>query len=369
MKPKILFIMHMPPPVHGAAMMGKYIHDSKLINDTFDCLYINPSASKEVANVGKINLKKFLFLFSNIYKIIKTVLRKKPDLCYFTSTVGGVGIFRDMIIVGVLKLLRQKIVLHLHNKGAKKYNQKQPLSIIAYKIIFSNVKVIQLSEYLYEDIEKFVAKTNIFICPNGIPETLVTEPSVNRNNSVPKLLFLSNLLIDKGVFTLLDACKILKDKGYKFSCDFVGGETIDINAERFYQEVQVRELTNTVAYRGRKYGKEKEAFFNHADIFVFPTFYKGETFGLVNLEAMEHKLPIVSTDEGGIPDVVKNGENGFICIKDNPDSLAKCIEKLLLDKNLRYKMGEDGYKKFKTYYTLPTFEKNIKSILMQCIKN
>ena len=37
MKPKILFIMHMPPPVHGAAMVGQYIHDSKLINRELDC--------------------------------------------------------------------------------------------------------------------------------------------------------------------------------------------------------------------------------------------------------------------------------------------------------------------------------------------
>ena len=361
--------MHMPPPVHGAAMMGKYIHDSKLINDTFDCIYINPSASKDVANVGKINPQKILFIFSNIYHIIKTVLREKPDLCYFTSTIGGAGIFRDMLIVGVLKLLRKKIVLHLHNKGAKKYNQKQPLSTIAYKIIFTNVKVIQLSEYLYEDIEKFASKANVYICPNGIPETLSTEPSVIRNNSVPKLLFLSNLLIDKGVFTLLDACKILRDKGYKFSCDFIGGETSDINSERFNKEVKIRELIGVTEYKGKKYGKEKDSFFRNADIFVFPTFYKGETFGLVNLEAMEYKLPVISTNEGGIPDVVEDGVNGFICKKEDPYSLAECIEKLILDKNLRYRMGENGYKKFKTKYTLSSFEKNIETILMQCINN
>ena len=34
---KVLFIMHMPPPVHGAAMMGKYIHESRVINEAFDC--------------------------------------------------------------------------------------------------------------------------------------------------------------------------------------------------------------------------------------------------------------------------------------------------------------------------------------------
>ena len=40
-KPRILFIMHMPPPVHGAAMMGQYIHDSALVESSFDCRFIN----------------------------------------------------------------------------------------------------------------------------------------------------------------------------------------------------------------------------------------------------------------------------------------------------------------------------------------
>lgn len=369
MKPKILFIMHMPPPVHGAAMMGKYIHDSKLINETFNCSYINPSASLNVKEVGKMNLGKIIFFFKNTFNIIYTAIKEKPNLCYYTPTSDGWGIYRDMIVIGLLKLFKKKIILHLHNKGVKNYNKKHPLSTIAYKTIFSNTKVIQLSEYLYEDIEKFVSKTNVFICPNGIPETLAIEPSVIRTNSVPKLLFLSNLLIDKGVFTLLDACKILKDKGYKFSCDFVGGETSDINAELFNKEVQIRELIGVAEYKGKKYGIEKDYFFKNADIFVFPTFYKGETFGLVNLEAMEYKIPIVSTNEGGIPDIIKDGENGFICTKKDSYSLATCIEKLLLDKNLRYKMGENGYKKFKSYYTLSTFETNIKSILTQCINS
>lgn len=53
--------MHMPPPVHGAAMVGQWIHDSKLINKTFECHYINPSASSNITEVGKISLKKNYF--------------------------------------------------------------------------------------------------------------------------------------------------------------------------------------------------------------------------------------------------------------------------------------------------------------------
>lgn len=118
-----------------------------------------------------------------------------------------------------------------------------------------------------------------------------------------------------------------------------------------------------VTYVGRKVREEKEAFFRQADIFVFPTYY--ETFGLVNLEAMEYKLPVISTNEGGIPDIVKDGENGLICEKQNPVSLADCIAKLLDDEELRVKMGNAGYEKFCREFTLDKFENRMRDILNQ----
>lgn len=369
MKEKVLFIMHMPPPVHGAAMMGKYIHDSKIINDTFECHYINPSASSNIEEVGKLSLGKVLFLLKNTFRIIKAVIKNKPDLCYYTPTSGGWGIYRDMIVIILLKVFGKNVVLHFHNKGVKEYNRLHPVSTIVYRLMLSNVKVIQLSEILYQDIQKFISKDNVFVCANGIPESLESEPFVSHNNSIPKLLFLSNLISEKGVYVLLDACEILVKKGYHFSCDFVGGESSDMDADLFNTEVMRRGLSDIVVYRGRKYGKEKDSFFKNADIFVFPTYYSGECFPLVLLEAMENKLPVISTNEGGIPDIVKNGENGLISIKKDPYSLAECIEELLRDKDLCLRMGENGYQQFKKYYTLPIFEKNICSILKQCINH
>jgi hypothetical protein len=77
MKTKILFIMHMPPPVHGAAVMGQYIHDSRVINDTFNCHYLNPSASKSVDKVGKLQLGKFTFLFTFLCHRFKNYIQKE----------------------------------------------------------------------------------------------------------------------------------------------------------------------------------------------------------------------------------------------------------------------------------------------------
>ena len=362
MIPTVLFILHLPPPVHGAAMVGQYIRDSKLINSTFDCHYINLTTAESLQDIGKVGLKKlwrFLMLLITVFRYVRQV---NPRLVYITPNSCGGAFYKDFVVVQMLKCMQCRVVVHYHNKGVAK-RQNNWFDDKLYKAFFSRLKVILLAESLFSDVKKYVNRNDVFICPNGIPETLEVEAHAERHNAVRRLLFLSNLHEEKGVLVLLDALKILKDRNYSFVCDFVGGESVEINAARFDNEVKLRGLMSQVVYHGKKYGKDKAAFFDQANIFVFPTFYCYEAFPLVNLEAMEYKLPIVTTDEGGIPDVVKNGENGLVAKKKNAVSLADCMEKLLEDKDLREKMGEDGYRKFKTHFTLNVFEARMAEIL------
>ena len=123
----------------------------------------------------------------------------------------------------------------------------------------------------------------------------------------------------------------------------------------------------TLAYfHGKKYNEEKEAFFENADIFIFPTL--NEAFGLVLLEAMEHALPCIATDEGGISDIVDDGETGFIVSKRNSEALADKIEYLLNQPEERMRMGKNGYRKFNDKFTLRKFEKSMVDIMNDCLK-
>lgn len=366
MKSTILYILHLPPPVHGAAMVGKYIHDSELINDTFDCHYINLTTAKDLQDIGKSGIGKLWRFVKLLLKIRKKVKNVKPQLVYVTPNAKGGAFYKDFIVVQMLKACGCRIVCHYHNKGVKTRQDKW-LDNLLYKRFFKGIKVILLANALYDDVQKYVKREDVYICPNGIPETAFEETRCPKN-PIPRLLFLSNLLIEKGVFVLLDALKILKDRGYSFVCDFVGGETAEIDAARFEAEVKRRGLNTIAVFRGRKYGEEKQEAFNNADIFVFPTYYKNETFGLVNLEAMEHGIPIVTTNEGGIPDVVKNGVNGIVCDKKDENALADAIGTLLNSKDVRITMGEEGRRIFKSQFTLEHFEKNLSNILMGGVK-
>lgn len=360
-KPKILFILHMPPPVHGAAMMGKYIHDSKVVNEAFDCRYVNLATAASLEDIGGVSftkLKKIIGLFREVRREVKAF---RPDLVYVTpSAAGGSFLMKDFPLVQMLKRMGCRVVVHYHNKGVAK-NQGSRIYDFAYRRFFRGIKVILLAEALYKDVQKYVRREDVFICPNGIPETVVGEPKAERHNAVPHLLFLSNLLVSKGVYVLLDALKILKDRGYSFVCNFVGGETAEINAEQFRQEVEQRRLNQVAVYQGRKYGAEKEQFWQDADIFVFPSSY--DCFPLVLIEAMQHSLPCISTNEGGIPNIVDDGSTGVIVPQHSPEALADSLAQLMDNEALRTEMGRKGREKYEAEFRLERFEHRITEIL------
>lgn len=364
--PHILFIVPLPPPVHGSALVSLQIRDSRVINDCFRCDYVSISTSRRMDEIGKRSAVKLWRMASAFIKTFWLLLTRRYALCYLAITCHGGGFLKDAPFVLLCKLFRCKIIIHQHNKGLAADVDRWPYRWLL-PLVYKNAKVILLSWLLYSDIERIVPKENVVVCPNGIKGNN-TVPLPKAENTVPHFLFLSNLIESKGVFVLLDALEILARKGLLFYCDFVGGETKEIDNEKFTLEVNRRNLGRRVIYHGRKYGAEKERYFTDADIFVFPTYYGNESFPLVLLEAMQHGLPCITTNEGGIPDVVQDGVNGIICERNNAESLAAAIEKLLLNPELRRQMGQKGFEIFKEKFTLDKFESNLCECLLNASK-
>lgn len=359
---KILFLLHLPPPVHGSSIVGQKIKDSKLINSSFETRYINLLISRTVDESGKTKISKILRFITSWFKLLFVLIKDKPNLCYFALTTTGSGFYKDVILVFLLKLFRVKIVFHLHNKGIKK-NEAKKINSLLYRYVFKNSNVILLSKYLYDDVKKFVSTQQLHICPNGVEDLMKNIKTTFEKKSKPvKILFLSNLIKSKGVFTLIEACKILQQKEYDFICNFVGGEG-DIYADQFQAEVEEKGLTSKVRYLGRMYGSDKDEIYKQSDIFVLPTFYHNECFPLVLLEAMQYELPVISTKEGGIRDIVEENITGFLVEQNNPIELADKLAVLLNNEAMRLEMGKAGHTKYKKEFTLQTFESKLQEIL------
>ena len=361
-KPRILFIAPLPPPVHGSAMVSRYLQESEGLHEQYQATFINLSTSRKMNEIGKRSIWK-LFRFVGTYgKVLWQLFRYRFDMCYLAITCQGIGFLKDAPFVLLCKLFCKKVVVHQHNKGMLRVVHRFPY-IRLLPWVYRNVDVILLSWRLYPDIMEVVPKGKVWICPNGIPE--VEYMKRKPLSELPQLLFLSNLVESKGVYVLLDACKQLKENGHRFVCHLVGGESKEINRERFQEEVAHRQLEDCVFYVGPQYGEDKERYFQEATIFVQPTFE--DCFPLTVLEAMQHGLPVVSTDEGAIPDMVIDGETGFICLRKDVDTLVNSIERLLIDKEICKQMGEKGRLRYKEKYTMEVFEKKFLDILSEIL--
>ena len=362
MKKSVLFVLHLPPPIHGAAMMGKYIHDSNLVNRSFSCHYINLTTASAIQDIGKCSVAKLWHFCKLLLRIVSDIRHYSPELVYVTPNAKGMGFYKDFIVVQLIKRMGCRVIAHYHNTGVA-LRQDCFWDNLLYRKFFKNIKVILLADVLYQDMSRYVSCKDVYICPNGIPEMGLAPKNMAQDRLVPHLLFLSNLLEAKGVFVLLDALKILKDKGFSFSCSYVGGETNDVDKDRFNQELLSRGLKDCVRYNGSKFGEAKLQEYANADIFVFPSL--NEAFPLVLLEAMQFHLPVVASNVGGGIDIVKDGETGFIVPPGNSFALSEKIAVLLKDTQLREKMAKCGYDRFREHFTLAHFEHQIVQILQK----
>lgn len=364
MKKKVLFILHFPPPVHGSAVMGLQVKESKLIAASYDCRHVNLGTSITIDEIGRNYLGKIIRYLTILCNVVVNLLRRRPDLCYLAITSKGPAFYKDAVVVALVKLFRVKLIYHFHNKGVGD-RQDKPLDDGLYRYVFKNTDAILLSKHLYSDVKKYIPSRRVYYCPNGIPDIVGSniKKKSREVNATINVLFLSNLLKAKGVYVLLAACKILQGQQLDFHCTFVGGIG-DVSAQQFLFEVQKLNLENYVDYVGAKFGDEKGLEFERADIFAFPTL--NECFPLVLLEAMQHSLPIIATCEGGIPDIIEDGVSGFLVEKNDSLALANKLAMLIQNKNLREDMGKNGRFRYDKSFTSQHFETKLHEILGQC---
>ena len=378
MKFKLLLVLHFPPPIHGSSVVGGYIKESRLISNSFDCRFINLGTSLSIDDIGRSSIKKLFRFLSIIWQVKKQMLTQKPDLCYLTPTSAGSGFYKDALIIAIVKLFKVKTIFHYHNKGIST-RQGRFIDNLLYKFVFRNTYVILLSRHLYTDIQKYVPEKRVFYCPNGIPdlggsesnhsehselkETIIQREIVQNelsHSNFAEILFLSHLIHSKGVLILIDACEILRERGTDFHCDLAGGDG-ELTRQEVKDIIIKKGLASFILVTGPVHGLEKAELMRCADIFVHPSY--NDCLPLVLLEAMQYSLPVISTFEGAIPEVVEEGITGFLVPQKDAIALAEKLEILIKDPKMRKKMGSAGRARYEKEFTLNKFEKRMVEIL------
>ncbi len=369
MNEKILVYGQRPPPYHGCNIMTDFFLRSlkklgykfKLSSKTF---------SRDISEVNKINVLKFLRYFPNLFRFLRNLLTYSPVLVVFFISVTRIGLLGEGVFILLTQLLGKKYILYLQGRGYQELCMDSPIFCRYLTLIFSRAKgCIILGESLVESIEGF-SRGEIYVIPNCVEDTRKNKNAMQQkgeDSNALKILFLANLTASKGVWTLLKAIPevISELKDIRF---IIAGPWQDEELENSVMKfISDNSIEDFVQFPGPFYGEEKEKIFERSDLFVFPTNYPLETFGLVNLEAMRASLPVISTDIGTIPEVVVDGKTGFIIQPEDVDGLAKKIIYLAKHAEIRRKMGKTGRKRFEVYYTFETYTKNVCMVMRKIL--
>ena len=351
--------MQLPPPIHGVSVMNKIIKESKLINDSFECDYINLATAKNIDDLQKGLVYKYFLALGITFKAIFKMMFNRYDYVYITVFPWGFAFIKDSLIVLIAKIFRLKPILHLHTHGFKRSADKSQFSKKLYKYVFKKVEVICLSPFLIEDVE-LIYRGAVYILPNGIPQVNF-ENNYKVTQGPVKLLYLSNLIKGKGILLLINAVEKLVASGYSIMLRVVGSEG-DLSYSDLKKLVNEKKLETVVELVGPKFGDEKYTEFRNADVFILPSNY--DTFGLVLLEALQFGVPCISTNIGGIPDVLGGGR-GIVMNEISSEAVYLAVKQLLDNPEQRRRMSTLGYDYFKSHFTVNVFEKKLFNILDQ----
>ena len=180
------------------------------------------------------------------------------------------------------------------------------------------------------------------------------------SSNPPVIIAIGRLIPKKGFGDLIRTCALLAERGKLFRCEIIGEGPLE-NELR----VQINELRlqNNVVLAGAKPQTQLRRWLAAAYVFVLPSVIDRDG-GMDNLptvimEAMATGLPVVSTNIGGIPEMVIENETGFLVQPGDTAGMADAIEKIINDRSLAHKLGQSGYERAQALFSI---ENNVREL-------
>jgi glycosyltransferase involved in cell wall biosynthesis len=210
----------------------------------------------------------------------------------------------------------------------------------ARALLFSSRDLRRRFLALLDPLQRAEQSAHAHVCPMGIDAALPMSGS--------RAELRRKLALDR--FTVLSLSRLIPLKGLEHAIDAVA-ELPEVelviagygpDRERLEQYASRREAR--VRFVGPQYGVDKASWLHAADAFVLPSIRlpSGRTEGMPTtlLQAMEHRLPVIASDVGGVSDVVRSGENGFLVPAGSPLAISRSVRELLADPALRARLAD-----------------------------
>lgn len=326
MKKKVCMIVPSFSAKGGITSVVSGYRDSQLEKD-YDVKYI-----ETYCDGGKI--AKAMVIMKAYIRFLYIILFWRPSIIHVHSSFGG-SFYRKMLFIYISFWFRTPIVNHIHGADFREfYLEASDKKKNRIKKVYNKCScLIALSDEWKLNLSHIVDENQIEVVENySILNAQAIEERKTKKNGY-NVLFLGFICKRKGCYDIpLIAEKVIRSIP---DTKFVLAGTGDIDGIKELTPMSIKEH---IVYPGWVRGGDKDRLLREADIFFLPSYNEGMPMSI--LDAMGYGLPIISTTVGGIPKIVHQGENGYICEPGDIVGLTNGIVRLLTNEEERNIAGE-----------------------------
>ena len=325
-----------------------------------ECYHINARFSDTLEDIGTFRLGKLLLLFRYCLSAIWCRFRYGVNVFYYVPAPGKrAALIRDWVVMLLCRPFFKYFVHHWHAVGLGDWlaeegswlERRFTRALLGRPALGVALAIASMRDALW------FRSRNVELIPNGIPDpcpafdleilplrkarlqarrdlltgTVPREQPGTGDPSAFRVLFLGNLLRDKGIFDTLDAVALanstLRARGSPLKMQLsVAGAVPDGDGEQeFKMRIDQPDLRGSVEWHGFVSGSAKTNLLRECDCLCFPSYYHAESFGLVVVEAMASGMPIVTSRWRALPSLLPPGYPGIVAPKHPDETAAKLI--------------------------------------------
>ena len=294
-QPCIVMVGAFPPPLHGMAVVNKAILDRLR----------SANASPLVIDVSAKDLdRQFLARLNRLPKVLYALfclafLRDLRGAKLYISVSGGLGQIYEIFYALIARM--RGMALFMHHHSFSYLNMRSTVTKLLIKAAGSISFHVTLSAQMAKRLRKMYKAPQTISISNAV-FCFRNEISFKKScKNLRTIGFISNISAEKGVFEFFDLMTEIKARNLPLQALLAGPfQNCQIEHTVNMRLAQMREVN----YVGPKCGTEKDDFFDHIDVFVFPTRYVNEAEPMIVLEAMSRGVPIIAYGRGCIPEIV-----------------------------------------------------------------
>lgn len=351
-KKKICMIVQDKMVKGGIAAVISGYYGSVLEKD-YDMIYV-----ESYKDGGKI--AKLIKGIASYLQFMKVLFIDRPDIVHIHSSFGP-SFYRKLPFIYMASWSKKIIVNHIHGADFEEFytNAGDYKKTLIRKVYAKCTALIALSSEWKERLSQIVPADRITVIENYsvLHEDAVIDRINRKSNS--KVLFLGEIGKRKGCYDIPAVAEAVV-KAVP-SAKFILGGAGNIKDEKAVKDLfEQHGVIDHIVFPGWVRGEEKDKLLRDADVFFLPSYNEGMPMSI--LDAMGYGLPIVSTNVGGIPKIVRNGENGACCSAGDIKNLSQALIKLLTDDEYRKQASEESRNIIAKGYSLTTHLKQLEKL-------